>query len=51
MKLYSISSVAFSILTFVLPKKKLISNCETSLIERGLDATIAFLGFCLRLSF
>ena len=52
MKLYSISSVAFSLLIYVLPKKKLISKCGTCLIERGfIDATIAFLGSCLRLSF
>lgn len=39
-------------LIYALPKKiKLISNCETFLIERGLEATIAFLGCCVRLAF
>ena len=39
------SLLSHFLLVYVLPKKiKLTSNCKTCLIERGLDATIAFLG-------
>ena len=47
-----LSLLSHFLLVYVLPKKiKLTSNCETCLIERGLDATIAFLGSFLTLAF